>query len=135
MKDITFFFSFFNQLCISYVWNVWIFFYKNSCLYVWNKYSSKCSLTVSLLSKSCSLNFQWTRLQFFKDRNKWKFQGVVSGEYGWRGNISQPYCCSLWGLCVCCSLELSWWNMILLQFDSSWIKNSKLSCLILKCAL
>ena len=51
--------------------------------------------------------------EFYKDWNKWKSEGAVSGEYGGGIRTSQPSCNSF---CLViretCSLVLSWWKIM-----------------------
>ena len=111
-------------------------FHSHQELY-WVTYSPFCSTTIchfagnfiilssqnffSFWAKNCSRcllqSFRELKLfplrEFCKDRNKWKSEGAMSGEYGRWIRTSQPRCNSF---CIVikeiCGLVLSWWKII-----------------------
>ena len=58
--------------------------------------------------------------EFCKDRNKWKSEGAMSGEYGGWIRTSQPSCNSF---CLViketCSLALTWWKIMCFLLTNS----------------
>ena len=80
----------------------------------WVKNCSRC-----LLQSSGELKFFPLR-EFCKDRNKWKSEGAMSGEYGGWIRTFQPSCNSF-RLVIkeTCGLALSWWKIMCFLLTNS----------------